>query len=560
MVLAGAILRIWGIHFGMPILSNFYIRPDESLLVEPSIHFFERWGDPRFYVYPGLVISLSGVLSHGWYAVASAAGWTTAATIVEDYAIEPSPYFMVTRWISAAAGVATIYLVYRLSLQLSRRRELALLAALLYAFAPLAVRDAHFGVTDCVMVLFLIASLIAAIHFATGETDRATAMGGWLGLAASSKYTGLLVAPRLVWAVITRRSETTSRRRLLAALAGVTLLPAAIFVLLNPYAVLNWRATLAELLNILEIFYLWQPGDPPWTPREAILQVLRPLRFGPGGLAGLALCGLGIAISLYQDRRTRTAALVPAGFLLLQVVALLPFRHLVPYRYLLPVLPLIAIFAAHAGGFLLSPDRRRMTRWTAGGLISLCLGFTLYRSIQMDALLASRDTRTLAGEWIESRTSPEVPVVILCPPEAELQLYEHRDSVLRRTEYVGRRYGEAAGLFISRLYLDQLADLRRRNSGRQLFRFPEPSEFEGRSAVIVTCDHPLRMGRTPAAEAERWTGEVLDAASFSACVDAETAAWDWIDAAFLPFNQLDRCERPGPNLEVRLMHLGAASP
>ena len=49
LVLAGgALLRFWGLNFGFPLRSNFYVRPDESLLVQAAVLFFEKACDPQF--------------------------------------------------------------------------------------------------------------------------------------------------------------------------------------------------------------------------------------------------------------------------------------------------------------------------------------------------------------------------------------------------------------------------------------------------------------------------------------------------------------------------------
>ncbi|MFZ0429010.1 MAG: glycosyltransferase family 39 protein [Acidobacteriota bacterium] len=558
-VLVGAVLRIWGIGFGLPIESNLYIRPDESLLIEPGLHFFERWGDPLFYVYPALVIDFAGVLFKILFQVWQSLGLASGDGMLADFAAAPSAYFLAIRWISVIAGTATVYVVFKLGQRLSGSRAAALAAAFLYAVAPLAVRDAHFGVTDNVMVLFLSLSLLAGIGYVQRDESSSRSpvqMGAWFGLAAASKYTAFLLGPRLVAAVLLRK-RGSERAPLLKGIAAVTLLPAALFLALNPYVIPNLRTAFHDLLDILRIFYLWQPGDPPWTLREAILQVLRPLRFGPGGLAGVVLCGLGAWFGLRAERRIRSATILLAGYLGLHILALIPFRHLVPYRYLLPILPLIAVFAGLGLGRLMERSWPVAVRVAAGFLLLFCLSTTLYRSVQVDAVLAEADTRNLAGDWIEAHVPQEVPVVVLCPPEAEPQVYEHRDSLIRRTQYVARRYGVAAGRFISRLYLDQLADPRRSAGGWQLFRFPDPEDPPDRVVALVTCDHPLRMGRTPVDELERWQGTVLESSSFTSCTGAEKAAWDWIDAWFVPLTELEKVERPGPNIEVRIMDRGA---
>lgn len=62
---AGALLlRARGIGFGLPILSNLYIRPDESLVVMAAVNFIEKSGHPGTFAYPALLSEICAAIFH----------------------------------------------------------------------------------------------------------------------------------------------------------------------------------------------------------------------------------------------------------------------------------------------------------------------------------------------------------------------------------------------------------------------------------------------------------------------------------------------------------------
>ena len=62
-VLLSAALRIWGLAFGMPLASNLYVRPDESLVSASAAGLFRNGGDPQMFAYPALMIELAAAAS-----------------------------------------------------------------------------------------------------------------------------------------------------------------------------------------------------------------------------------------------------------------------------------------------------------------------------------------------------------------------------------------------------------------------------------------------------------------------------------------------------------------
>ena len=112
----GAALRLWGLTFGLPHPGT---RPGETALV------------------------------------------TTLTGLINDR-VNPTALLIVLRVLSAAAGVATIWLVYQLAERVFDRLT-AITAAFFVAIAFLHVRDSHFGDADVAMTALIVAAVLALL-------------------------------------------------------------------------------------------------------------------------------------------------------------------------------------------------------------------------------------------------------------------------------------------------------------------------------------------------------------------------------------------------------------
>ena len=280
------VLRVWGLGFGLPMLSNFYVRPDESLLVIPAVRFFETAGNPASLDYPLLLIAINAVCFQGWFLLARVLGWTQAADLPADFVRDGTPYWLAARGISVVVATLTVLVVYRIARRVGSRTA-AVLAALLYATAPLAARDGHFATTDNLLTFLVMAALYAALRHIEGKPRALQAAALLVGLAVSTKYAAWLALPALLLATLLGRSGPLWRLLLICLV-----IPAAVFVLVNPYVLWRWGEFTWLLGRILTVFYMHQPGDLPWTLPSALNQVFAPLRHGPGLLPGLLLCGI----------------------------------------------------------------------------------------------------------------------------------------------------------------------------------------------------------------------------------------------------------------------------
>lgn len=536
----GAFLRIYGCGFGMPLLSNFYIRPDESLIVQAAIPLFERHGHPGFFAYPALMTEICAAL----YAL-FLKPWT-------DFASQPSAYFMVARWISIVCGTLLVLVVYHLARGICSRNW-ALAAAGWYAVSPLAVRDAHFGVTDTLMTLLVAASLGCAMRYVgSSETARRRCLilsAVLLGLAVSTKYTAFLASPALVYAIVAKNGFR-SMRRLLLELGLVGTLAGAVFAILNPYVFLSRGESAGAVLTIFNAFYRGQgTGCAGWEAARALDGVLLPLLYGPGSWAGLLLAAASAAWLFARCKeKGKLAVLLLGTFPFL--AALLPFRHAIPFRYVLPALPGIAVLSAWVMARCCS--RRRMAPLVYAMAVAVFVWQTV-GAFNLVVLLGREDTRTQAGRWIETNVAPEVPVVLFGPPESEPQVGESATSLQRRIAYAYGLYGRDAGRIVSELYRLLLV---RAGAGREVYRNVALDQVPGGRVAVVTAAYPLPT--IGSAEARGVPGRVIDGVEFSPfSTNMHGAHLDRIDAFLLPMNPAGRVSGPGPKLTIVVVERSA---
>jgi hypothetical protein len=555
-ITAAALLRVVGLDFGLPYRSNFYIRPDETLVLVPAL----RWLDPTpaagSLVYPALLPALCAALFHLYFWLGGG-----APSLAAHFAQDPTPYVLLARAVSVAAGTATTVLVYRLGRRLGPR--VGVLAALLYAVAPLPVRDAHFAVTDTLMTMLAAAAVWALLRHqaapATHERRWLLLAAAAIGLAVSAKYpAAVLLAPAVV--VVAVRAWPGGPRRVAADVALALAVSAVAFLLVNPGTLLRARETAHAVLAVVRAVSSHEAG---WSLLPALARMLAALRYGPGELVGLAAAALGVGLAWRRDAPARRAVAVVAGAAVLFAAPLLLARIL-PFRYALPVMPFVAVLAAHGLLALRWPGPPRLARALAALLAAACVLPAAARAAWIDAVLTREDTRSEAGRWIEAHVPAGVPIVLLGGPECEPQIAESRASIGRRIRYVRDLYGPAAGAVVGELYRVQLEGPPPPD-GREVFRRPAAFEPAGRGVCLVVPSYPLPNPACPARAlpepfAGLARGATVRARFEGVAAGVEGASVDAVDAFFLPFSRLSAVRRPGPDIEALLVPAGRPAP
>ena len=180
-----AAARLWGIGFCLP---HPRCRPDEDAI--SAIAGGLRAGDlnPHVFNYPALfMLAVATVLltlptaervlhkAMPFHFRPLLAGVSTTTT-----------NYMVARLLSAAAGIASVWVIFRIAVHLFDRTA-AVAAAALLALVFLHVRDSHYGVTDVPMTFMVLVAFLSIVRLSESGARRDLAIAGLTsGLATSA--------------------------------------------------------------------------------------------------------------------------------------------------------------------------------------------------------------------------------------------------------------------------------------------------------------------------------------------------------------------------------------
>ncbi len=385
------------IHFDWP--------PDLDNLLDPSASRLNprsddpETGQPRGYAYGALPIIVTR-------ATATALSRLTGT----DWTSYFDHIHLVGRALSALVDTMTVLLTFLLAARVLPRR-LALVAAFLYALAPIPIQLAHFYTTDAWLTLFVTATLLFAILSAqTGALRYSALTGAAFGFAMASKGSVAALAGVVVLAAVLGSRPAgppggTTFHTITRLLwrASVPLIAAlAAFALFEPYALARPSVYLDQLFDQSRI--VSGSLDVPFTRQyvgtlRGWYQASQLVRWGLGPAAGVA-CLLGLILIAHRAISTRASAwlVLTSGLLLQGLVVLWPETKFI--RYVAPLLPALAVGGAlaidrlhHAAGSLLG-------RRIGGAIVALVLAGVAIWTLTFASVYAGRNPRLEASRWI----------------------------------------------------------------------------------------------------------------------------------------------------------------
>jgi len=351
-----AALRLPGLDYGLPFA---LLNPDERSLV-PRAWAMAHEGrlDPGWYDYPSLLLALLAPLQAAF--------------------AEPS--YGAARAVAAAAGLAGVAAAWWLG-RVAYGGAAGLVAGAACAVATVHVVYSHMAVTDVLLTTLATACLALC---ASGRLEWA---GLALGLAASAKYPGALLALPLVLA-------GWRERRRLAVAGGAAV---AAFALTSPFVLLNAGEAWGDVRRVQRLAASGWLGfeDEPAAPLAFGLRLWESLGpFALLGAVGLALAARELVLKQHKVAAAR-ADLVLASF------ALVWYGHLLTAdahfdRYVLPLVPVLGALAG------------RLRRLAPLALALLLV--PLWWSVGEVRQLTRTDTRLVAHAWIEEHVPEDAYV------------------------------------------------------------------------------------------------------------------------------------------------------
>lgn len=280
-------------------------------------------------------------------------------------------FAVVWRFFSAFFDVGSVIVVFFIGARLYGWR-VGLLAALLYAGAPLAIQKAHYGTVNAITAFFVVLALWAGVGVQqTGKFFYYALFGVAFGASLAGRINllplvGVVVLAAGVWAlpVLDGRVAWTLRRALLSrAMLGLVIAGVATLVtfrLANPYAFMGaelwgilpnprWLGDMASAREGVS-GRMDSPPNFQWVGRAAYLYPLKDMFLWGMGVASATMAWLGVLWGLQQLIGRKINA-TQHLLLLAWVVAYFGFmgnQWVMTMRYYLPLYGALAVLGAWA--------------------------------------------------------------------------------------------------------------------------------------------------------------------------------------------------------------------
>ncbi len=536
-LLFAAIVRFWGIGFGLP---NTNCRPDEEQIVDivkSPVHNFHPGG----FNYPSLYKYINLCFYGLYYILGLFTGkYKLLADFINEIVITNySALYLINRFLSASFGVATVFICYKVAERLFNRKT-AMISAFYLSFAYLHVRDSHFGTVDIPMVFFITCSMFYIIKAYQENATRNYVLAGiFAGLAASTKYAGiLLIVPMFIvnsFSISITRGEDkafvypfSSTKRMLFFI----ILFAAAFLLGTPYALLDCKQFLNECIETISRFI---HGEGIILGRGWWYHFRYSLPLGMGfSLFFASLAGIFTLAKMDLKK-----ALILCSFPLAYYV-IIGQGYGVFLRYVIPLVPYLcitaAVFTVYLVNFLgkyLRPDFNKAVMLIFPLLIILP---SVCNILRFDTLLAKKDNRLIATEWI-NKNLPEGSSIALCDTVYGIQV-PLTAAALRDKDDFGME---------DRIRINYL-----RNNNIKGFNAHGWDGRSNMSKYIVLEEAPVRVsGSLDPEQKEIIRNYYYPLAKFESYnIDNISNWYDQEDNFYIPFAGFEEIQRPGPNIYI----------
>jgi hypothetical protein len=413
----GLTLRIWGLGWGLPDLHH----PDEIWILNRALAFARGDLNPHNFLYPTLYFYALFAWEGLFFVVGRLAGWYgSVAAFERSFFVDPSHIVLAGRAMTALFGVLTLPAVYQFGARLYDRTT-GLVAALLLAVAPFAVRDAHYIKHDVPVTLFIVLTQAAVARLVVDE-DAAAHRRHWLiagamaGLALSTQYYAFPVILPIIIAAAVDASRTGAWRAAFGRLLWAGAASIVAFVATSPYFLRELGTVVRDMVAVRQIDMdraVAQAGA--FSSLGAYLHMIATDAIG-WSTALLAVAG-GLLAFTGEGRRAWLLLSFPFAFLAFLAITV-PMS-----RYLNPLLPSLALAAAVALKRRRTSSDKNHERIPGVFFVAVVVAIAvpgLLGSLRADEFYRQADTRTLAREFI-ARTAPAGATILVQPHGVQLR-------------------------------------------------------------------------------------------------------------------------------------------
>lgn len=399
-ILAGLALRVWGLNFGLP----YTLHQDEPIVINHAVAYGSTDFNPHFFIIPPFASYLLFIFYGLFFMLGRIFGIFAGK---EDFAIkffsDPTAFYLIARVIlGVIPSVASVWLTYVLYKKVFGNKG-ALYAACVVSVSFICVVNGHYAYVDNMMAALALVTYIYLFKITQEPSLRNYCLAGvFLGLAAAAKYNAaLLLASFYLAHIAVVLSHGLNRKKLVFdkfLWSGIAVC-ALVFILVNPFSVLDWRFFLESVTTKIRTGYIG------W---------MHHLTYSLGqGIGGeLLTIGLtGVTLSFITEKKFAKWLLFisfPVIFYIHLALGSQPFS-----RYALVLVPFVACWSA----FFIFQILFTFARNTAHRRILILFSIALLlpaavKAIKADLLFSAKDTRVVSARWIEENIPAATKIAV----------------------------------------------------------------------------------------------------------------------------------------------------
>ncbi len=387
-MVAGLILRIWGIDFGLP----YQFHQDETIVVNHALAYGAGDLNPHFFAIPPLTSYLLFFIYCIFFGLGSLAGFFVST---EEFALsfmkDPTFFYLIGRmFIGVIPGVSCVVALYHF-LKKFVSTPAALYSMGIMSLCFINVVNSHYIYTDMLLVLAVILFFnVLYSVYKKGKTKSYCFAGAMLGIAAGVKYNAvLLVFPFALVSGIACKDQSGAGKvsnTVMKFLMGCVVSIIA-FCLVNPFMILDYSGFMRSVAHQSGAF--WFTGAAHHLT-YSLFEGISPV---------LAVTGIiGLIVLCVKSTWGKIWCVFPVLFYIVLV-----FRSQHFFRYVLPIIPFLAAGAGYLIYDVLIKLRGLRNYKIAVTVCSIVLLIpTTAKSVKADMLFAAEDTRIVAASWIKN--------------------------------------------------------------------------------------------------------------------------------------------------------------
>ncbi|MHB0999008.1 MAG: ArnT family glycosyltransferase [Armatimonadota bacterium] len=428
MILA-AVIRIWGIKWGLPSDLHFYsYHPDENMVLGAANRVNILFGqfDPGFYNYGSLYIFLVSIS----VIISAMCGLVNLAAVdLSTNISQVANMYLAGRTVAVLMGITTVYFVYLLGKK-AYGRSAGILAAVFMAILPLHVMHSRFMAVDVPSTFFVTLTLLFAVRISDGHRLRDYIFAGlFAGFAAGTKYNaGLVLIAPIIIHLLTGKARPLLRI-IDPKMFGMILCTAIGFVIGTPGVFLNTPQFIHDFTYEMGHARAGHGLVFAGTGSGFVYHFMHSLLPGMG-LPLLVLAMIGV---IYALRKRTSTDIALAAFLIVYYI-MIGMAQVRFARYTIPFLPVLVLFAARFTVNLLDrlssgKPAAKFAGYLVGIIVLLSIGYTTLYSFSLDNMMATVDTRDRSINWIRDNISrgstiglPTIPWFYTPPFEPDMGL------------------------------------------------------------------------------------------------------------------------------------------